>query len=72
MDKSGKTKFLIDGFPRKLDQAFKFDETVGGPRFTLADSDITGVLSCCILSSTKTEHTSFTFNRSVLALLSSS
>ncbi|KAK9894210.1 UMP-CMP kinase [Cystobasidium minutum MCA 4210] len=28
MDKSGKTKFLIDGFPRKLDQAFKFDETV--------------------------------------------
>jgi len=28
MDKSGKTKFLIDGFPRKLDQAHKFDETV--------------------------------------------
>lgn len=28
MEKSGKTKFLIDGFPRKLDQAHKFDETV--------------------------------------------
>ena len=29
MDKDGKHRFLIDGFPRKLDQAFKFDETAG-------------------------------------------
>jgi len=28
MDKEDKKRFLIDGFPRKLDQAFKFDETV--------------------------------------------
>ena len=28
MNKEGKHRFLIDGFPRKLDQAFKFDETV--------------------------------------------
>lgn len=24
----GKGRFLIDGFPRKMDQALKFDETV--------------------------------------------
>jgi len=30
----GKGRFLIDGFPRKMDQAVKFDETVRivGPR----------------------------------------
>jgi UMP-CMP kinase len=26
---NGKGRFLIDGFPRKMDQAIKFDETVG-------------------------------------------
>jgi UMP-CMP kinase len=26
----GKGRFLIDGFPRKMDQALKFDETVSG------------------------------------------
>lgn len=26
---NGKARFLIDGFPRKMDQAVKFDETVG-------------------------------------------
>ena len=31
----GKTKFLIDGFPRKLDQAFKFEEEVCPSAFTL-------------------------------------
>ena len=25
----GRGRFLIDGFPRKMDQALKFDETVG-------------------------------------------
>jgi hypothetical protein len=25
---NGKGRFLIDGFPRKMDQAIKFDETV--------------------------------------------
>lgn len=25
----GKTRFLVDGFPRKMDQAIKFDEDVG-------------------------------------------
>lgn len=28
IDKQGKHRFLIDGFPRKLDQAHAFDETV--------------------------------------------
>jgi UMP-CMP kinase len=27
----GKGRFLIDGFPRKMDQALKFDETVHHP-----------------------------------------
>ena len=27
--KDGKGRFLVDGFPRKMDQALKFDETVG-------------------------------------------
>lgn len=28
MKKQNKTRFLIDGFPRKLDQAVKFEEAV--------------------------------------------
>lgn len=28
VEKQKKTRFLIDGFPRKMDQAFKFEETV--------------------------------------------
>jgi len=31
----GKSKFLIDGFPRKLDQAHKFEDEVCQSRFTL-------------------------------------
>ena len=31
----GKGKFLIDGFPRKMDQALKFEETVCRSRFVL-------------------------------------
>ena len=27
----GKGRFLIDGFPRKMDQAMKFDDDVGFP-----------------------------------------
>ena len=27
--KNGKGRFLIDGFPRKMDQALKFEEDVG-------------------------------------------
>lgn len=27
-------RFLIDGFPRKMDQALKFDETVCASKFT--------------------------------------
>jgi UMP-CMP kinase len=34
-DKSGKGKFLIDGFPRKMDQALKFEETVCPSKFVL-------------------------------------
>jgi UMP-CMP kinase len=34
-EKSKKAKFLIDGFPRKLDQAFKFEEAVCPARFVL-------------------------------------
>src|SRR5580700_10656473 len=33
--KSPKGKFLIDGFPRKMDQALKFEETVCPARFVL-------------------------------------
>ena len=33
--KQGKYKFLIDGFPRKLDQAYKFEEDVCPSAFTL-------------------------------------
>ncbi|KAF2480807.1 UMP-CMP kinase-like protein [Neohortaea acidophila] len=32
---SGNRKFLIDGFPRKMDQAVKFEEVVVPSRFTL-------------------------------------
>lgn len=35
VDKSGKRKFLIDGFPRKMDQALKFEEIVCKSSFTL-------------------------------------
>ena len=31
----GKGRFLVDGFPRKMDQAIKFDETVCPSRFVL-------------------------------------
>jgi UMP-CMP kinase len=27
----GKGRFLVDGFPRKMDQALIFDQTVGAP-----------------------------------------
>ncbi|KAK9248400.1 adenylate kinase-domain-containing protein [Lipomyces tetrasporus] len=33
--KTGRTKFLIDGFPRKMDQAVKFEEDVAVSEFTL-------------------------------------
>lgn len=33
--KNGKSKFLIDGFPRKLDQAAKFEKDVCESKFTL-------------------------------------
>ncbi|KAK7204679.1 adenylate kinase-domain-containing protein [Myxozyma melibiosi] len=33
--KQGRTKFLIDGFPRKMDQAIKFEEDVAESEFTL-------------------------------------
>ncbi|KAF9433527.1 hypothetical protein BGZ76_009317 [Entomortierella beljakovae] len=32
---SGQTRFLIDGFPRKMDQALKFEEVVVPSKFTL-------------------------------------
>ncbi|KAG5363402.1 Uridylate kinase [Yarrowia sp. B02] len=31
----GKTRFLVDGFPRKMDQALKFEEDVAVSKFTL-------------------------------------
>ncbi|KAK9449434.1 adenylate kinase-domain-containing protein [Limtongia smithiae] len=31
----GRTKFLIDGFPRKMDQAIKFEEEIAVSEFTL-------------------------------------
>merc|ERR1711939_1239702 len=34
-DKDHKGKFLIDGFPRKMDQALKFEESVAPSKFTL-------------------------------------
>ena len=34
-DQDGKGKFLIDGFPRKMDQALKFEETVVPSKFVL-------------------------------------
>jgi UMP-CMP kinase len=34
-DSNGKGKFLIDGFPRKMDQALKFEETVCPSKFVL-------------------------------------
>lgn len=33
--KKGRSKFLIDGFPRKMDQAVKFEEDVAVSEFTL-------------------------------------
>jgi UMP-CMP kinase len=35
IEKSGNRKFLIDGFPRKMDQALKFEEVVVPSKFTL-------------------------------------
>jgi len=34
-NEEGKGKFLIDGFPRKMDQALKFEETVCPSKFVL-------------------------------------
>ncbi|MCJ1471829.1 bifunctional uridylate/adenylate kinase [Lambiella insularis] len=34
-EKDGNGRFLIDGFPRKMDQALKFEETVCPSKFTL-------------------------------------
>lgn len=34
-EKDGKGKFLIDGFPRQMDQALKFEETVCPSKFVL-------------------------------------
>jgi len=36
MERSGSNKFLIDGYPRALDQAFAFEKTVGKPTFVLS------------------------------------
>lgn len=33
----GQGRFLIDGFPRKMDQALKFDESVSGHNETPGD-----------------------------------
>lgn len=33
--KNGKTKFLVDGFPRKMDQALTFEEQIVPSKFTL-------------------------------------
>ena len=35
IDKDKKSRFLIDGFPRKMDQAEKFEETVVEAKFVL-------------------------------------
>lgn len=35
IEDSGNRKFLIDGFPRKMDQAIKFEQTVVPSKFTL-------------------------------------
>ena len=35
IDENGIRKFLIDGFPRKMDQAIKFEEVVVPSKFTL-------------------------------------
>src|ERR1700753_3138016 len=35
ISESGNRKFLIDGFPRKMDQAVKFEEVVVPSKFTL-------------------------------------
>jgi len=35
IEKEGKRQFLIDGFPRKMDQALKFEEAVCPSKFTL-------------------------------------
>jgi len=35
IDETGERKFLVDGFPRKMDQALKFEEAVCSSKFTL-------------------------------------
>jgi len=35
IDETGNRKFLVDGFPRKMDQALKFEEAVCPSKFTL-------------------------------------
>ena len=37
IEKNKQTRFLIDGFPRKLDQAFKFEEVVSCTTLTRAN-----------------------------------
>eukprot|EP00946_MAST-07B_sp_MAST-7B-sp1_P003761 g3761.t1 len=36
MDRSGSKRFLLDGFPRKLEQAFKFEQDVGSCTFCVS------------------------------------
>lgn len=49
----GRGRFLIDGFPRKMDQALKFDEDVRGllPCFDVSVDFVTGlpVVVCPLL-----------------------
>ena len=46
----GKGRFLIDGFPRKMDQALKFDEEVRGFLKCLMDMSLTFFRQVCLSS----------------------
>jgi len=50
----GKSRFLIDGFPRKMDQAIKFDETVCQSRMVLFFETTEQVLLSRLLERGKT------------------
>ena len=43
MDRSASSKFLVDGFPRNVDQALAFEQNIGPCKFVLhitADADV--------------------------------
>jgi adenylate kinase len=54
MEESGNSKFLIDGYPRALDQAFAFEKAVGKPCMVLSFAALEATLEARLVERGKT------------------